>query len=65
MKSADLSEKSNTVNWAIIHFPCILCGQIISHNKRYSDRKGRPIALDETGRKPHDYTAKEHQGPKP
>jgi hypothetical protein len=63
MKSGDLSEKSNTANQDIIYYNCILCGQIISHDKRYTDRKGRPIPFDDTGQKLHDCTADEHQGP--
>jgi hypothetical protein len=66
MKSGDLSEKSNTANKkAIIHYNCIFCGQIISHDKRYTDRKGRPISLDDTGQKLHDCNADEYQGPQP
>jgi hypothetical protein len=55
LKPADSSIKRNSAaNQSIIRYKCISCSQIISHNKGYTDGKGKPIPLDQTGKNHHD-----------
>jgi hypothetical protein len=67
LKSGELATKSNSSasSLAITRYSCILCSQIITHDKRYKDKRGRAIPLDETGSKRHDCTAEAHQGVQP
>ena len=53
MKLADLSLKDNGTRHTIGYFQCILCGEIISCNDGYTDRKGRRIALEGDGPQQH------------
>jgi hypothetical protein len=52
--------KRKNANQALNHFICLLCMQTISHEKGYTDEKGRAIALDDNGKKSHDCPALSH-----
>jgi hypothetical protein len=54
--------KRKNANQALDHFLCLLCSQTISHDKRYTDEKGRAIALDDIGKKLHDCPELSHRG---
>jgi hypothetical protein len=55
LKPAYILRKDNRIsNPAITYYKCILCGQTICHDKRYTDRKGKLIPLDQTGKNHHD-----------
>jgi hypothetical protein len=59
LKSGNPSAQiTSTTNSALIQYTCILCNQIISHDREYIDRKGKPIPLDEIGKNHHNCTAK-------
>ena len=58
-----LTKSNNDVsNPDITYYKCIRCSQIICHDERYVDRKGKVIPLDGRGKNRHQCLIEDYGG---